>query len=271
MAVLKSTAYGQVRKSVGANNYYRRSGVQIVRSKPTFAPGRTFTPAQLSQQEIMKLAQFMLLQKNAQVLADFCNISNNRKYNASSKYNRLLSRVMPAIKALAPPVGTDAEDFWNENGISVFRDFTIGNIQHFWYKEKISSSGNNVEIRVYYTDQGITDFLQKVNKRRADSGKLTVENIGICGVFNEASVGGETLVLAPAMAQKGQDGNELFLETTYATTLAPSLSTESRACISVFAADIVTVDMSKIISTPQFCTASRLIRYTVPDERPGEL
>ena len=45
MAVIRSTAYGQVRKSVGANNYYRRAGVQLVRSKPTFAPGRVFTEA----------------------------------------------------------------------------------------------------------------------------------------------------------------------------------------------------------------------------------
>lgn len=271
MAVLKSTAYGQVRKSVGANNYYRRSGVQIVRSKPTFAPGRTFTPAQLSQQEIMKIAQYMMLEKNAKVLADFCNITNNRKYNASSKYNRLVSHLMTEIKSVSHPVGTDLEDFWNMEGVYIFKTFTIGNIQPFWYKEDITSTDNLLEIALYYNEQDLFSFLQKVNKRRAASGQLTVANIGICGVFNEDSASGETVVLAPVMADQYDYEGEHYLEAVYEQQFPPSLSTQSRAVISVFVADVIDINASKVISTPQFCTASKPIRKTIEEERPGEL
>lgn len=271
MAVLKSTAYGQVRKSVGANNYYRRAGVQIVRSKPTFAPGRTFTPAQLSQQEIMKLAQFMMVEKNAQALANFCNITNNRKYNASSKYNRLVSRIMPEIKKESPSVGVDMEDFWNEKGIWVFRYFTIGNIQPFWYKEDMVSSGTSIEISLYYNEQDLFNFLQKVNKRRADSGKLTIANIGMCGIFNESLVGGETIVLVPTLTKQYTYEGESYVEAVFDMPLAPALSEESRAVISVFVADVITVDTSNVISSPQFCTAAKLFAKSISEERPGEL
>ena len=78
MAVIKSSALGQARKSIGATNYYRRAGVQLARSKPTFAPGRVFSPAQLVAQHNMFLVQTMLLSYAGKMVAPYSNCSIKR-------------------------------------------------------------------------------------------------------------------------------------------------------------------------------------------------
>lgn len=261
MAVLKSTAYGQVRKSVGANNYYRRAGVQLVRSKPTFAPGRQFTEAQLLQQYVMKLVQYLLLTKNAKIITDYCNVANNKLYNASSRYNRFLRHTMQRIRAEIGTTMPDFEDFWNENGVFVLQDFSTGNMEWFANGFSYSLTGNVMTITVSFDSTIMRRVMSQVNKKRAASSQFTLANFGVCGFFNEdPAAGGVTIVLPPVMNSAASitlDDN-LSFEYTLQPDQLPTAALQLVPCF--FVCDRISPTEPLPLSIPQNCTSSRWIR-----------
>ena len=127
MAVIKSSALGQARKSIGATNYYRRAGVQLARSKPTFAPGRVFSGAQLVAQKNMSLVQTMLLTYAGKMVAPYSNCSIKRIYSASSRYNRLVGGILKKVSADNLSAATDVEDFWFDDGVKHLGNWSTGN------------------------------------------------------------------------------------------------------------------------------------------------
>lgn len=261
MAVLKSTAYGQVRKSVGANNYYRRAGVQLVRSKPTFAPGRQFTEAQLLQQYVMKLVQYLLLTQNAKIITDYCNVANNKLYNASSRYNRFLRHTMKKVRAEIGTAMPDFEDFWNENGIFVLQDFSVGNMEWFATDVKFATAGNGITFSVAFDSTIMRRVLAQVNKKRAASSQFTVANMGMCGFFNEEpATGGALIVLPPVMNSSGFIDLEenLVFEYTLQAYQLPTTTLELVPCF--FVCDRLSQAEALPLSIPQNCTSSRWIR-----------
>lgn len=257
MAVMKSTAYGQVRKSVGENNYYRRAGVQIVRSKPTFAPGRTFTNPQLRQQNAMKLVQYMLLQQNAKVLADYSNVPNNKVYNASSRYNRLVKAILPLAKTYATDQEPNFAQFWSSNAIKCFFRFSVGNILLPRKSELWQFAGDVITFE-FKTPVVSTDLmLQQINKRRSKENQYTVDNIGICGMFQSEPNTASIQVIYPTMVdtvinEEGAYSFNFFIE----KTIAPETIVNGTAAYCLFIADRESLDTYAPLSTASYCTSS---------------
>lgn len=196
MAVIKSSALGQARKSIGATNYYRRAGVQLARSKPTFAPGRVFSPAQLVAQKNMSLVQTMLLSYAGKMVAPYSNCSVKRIYSASSRYNRLVGGILKRVTADNQLADTDVEDFWYDDGVKHLGNWSVGNmvlqvrVKSMQYQSYINYL--TVEIERLSLDAA----LEQANKRRAQSSWYGYPNICVCGFGSE--VGGFTAIAPTA-------------------------------------------------------------------------
>lgn len=196
MAVIKSSALGQARKSIGATNYYRRAGVQLARSKPTFAPSRVFSPAQLVAQHNMFLVQTMLLSYAGKMVAPYSNCSIKRIYSASSRYNRLVGGILKKVTADNLSAATDVEDFWHDDGAKHLGNWSVGNmvlqvkVKAMQYQSFVNYL--TVEIERLSLDAA----LEQANKRRAQSSWYGYPNICVCGFGSE--VGGFTAIAPTA-------------------------------------------------------------------------
>lgn len=201
MTVIRSQAFQNARKSTGQNTYYRRKGVQLVRSKATFAPGRTFTTPQQLQQFYMKFAQYCIKtgdgENSLSNFVDFMNVTSNKRYNASTQINRLVSGILKGIKdqarftAFTPT--DDLEDCWNEKSRQIFRHISIGD----WYFEPLATgcyetgsgagadSSWNYYINLKVDQSSLTDVLNKINRKLRRKTPLTEANFACGGiVFN---------------------------------------------------------------------------------------
>lgn len=204
MAVQRSIAFQNARKSVGQTTYYRRAGVQMVRSKPTFAPGRTFTTAQLVQQYKMKIVQSTYKNEGLNRLVPYMNCQNNKRYNASSKYNRWARQILLAIPDSAYSVTVPAEEYAQEHLFNFSRNMSIGNITmaqrtraNYWYHEG-----------AYYLEAGFSEdefyaFLESARKKLKTKKQLTYKNIGICGLMSTTRDTGLSTVINPVMPDVG--------------------------------------------------------------------
>lgn len=272
MAIIKSSALGQARKSIGATNYYRRSGVQISRNKPVFAPGRTFTPAQLLQQDVMKIGQYILLTKGAKIITDYCNVPNNKNYNASSRYNRFLQNTMVDIKQARGNVIIDPEDFWNEKCPAAISNYSVGNIEHFYTELKGQSAANELTLMYYVDELTMNRILSQANKRRSPSSRFTPLNFGACGFYNEDPAGGGTThVLQPTMTNAEDGWLGEYLSFAFKINDSVPLGLGGRMAFNIFLADR-TSNVSLIpLSIPQWCSSSAWVfslAEFVPDDRP---
>lgn len=220
MAVLKSTAYGQVRKSVGANNYYRRAGVQIVRSKPTFAPGRQFTPAQLSQQYRMQVTQYILLQVGLGQCAKCANVVNNRLYNASSRYNRMVKQVIMNDWEYTEAEFPTPAEMWDYGWESVLEKWSIGDVKGAPTRIEIVKYNNEWTLHVYGLDEIAAQALYLVNKKRAKSGQLSYMNIGVCGViFGRGTSRNGSYIVLPTLSWSGSAPGKDYYSFNFAASI----------------------------------------------------
>lgn len=196
MAVIKSSTLGQARKSIGATNYYRRAGVQLARSKPTFAPGRVFSAAQLVAQKNMSLVQTMLLTYAGKMVAPYSNCSVKRIYSASSRYNRLVGGILKKVSADNLSAVTDVEDFWFDDGAKHLGNWSVGNmvLQVKIKKMEYQALTNYLTIEVERLT--LDAALEQANKRRAQASWYGYPNLCVCGFGSE--VGGFTAIAPTA-------------------------------------------------------------------------
>lgn len=129
MTVIRSQAFQNARKSTGQNTYYRRKGVQLVRSKATFAPGRTFTNPQKVCQANMAAVQFLLTEGQANKWANCCNISNKKRYNASTQINKLTSQLLNGIPRNLVDVNASAQSNACLVAENAFSNFCYGSTE----------------------------------------------------------------------------------------------------------------------------------------------
>lgn len=181
MAVVRSTSFGKVRKSVGQETYYRRAGVQLVRSKPTFAPGRTFTPAQLSQQMKMKVAQTVMRDYSGSLMANSINVYNKKRYNASSRFNRLIANIIDSLGGYPFPGASDTIEIITSFFDVVFPKFAQGIIGGSVSGLDVYNGAKSLLVSIEKSSTVIKSLLDSVNKKRSLSGKVTMDNIGCCG------------------------------------------------------------------------------------------
>lgn len=200
MAVQRSIAFQNARKSVGQTTYYRRAGVQMVRSKPTFAPGRTFTTAQLVQQYKMQVAQAAYKDQGLINLVPYMNCQNNKRYNASSKYNRWIRQVLLAIPDSAYSVTVPAEEYAQENLFNFSRNMSIGNIT-MAQRTKANYWHNNgaYYLEAGFDEDGFSAFLESARRKLKTKKQLTYKNIGICGLMSTTGDTGLSIVINPTM------------------------------------------------------------------------
>lgn len=196
MAVIKSSTLGQARKSIGATNYYRRAGVQLARSKPTFAPGRVFSAAQLVSQHNMSLVQTMLLSYAGKMVAPYSNCSVKRVYSASSRYNRLVGGILRQVTADNQLSTTDVEDFWFDDGVKHLGSWSTGNmvLQVKVKSMQYQSMTNYLTLEIERLS--LDSALEQANKRRAQSSWYGYPNICVCGFGSET--GGFTAIAPTA-------------------------------------------------------------------------
>ena len=196
MAVIKSSTLGQARKSIGATNYYRRAGVQLARSKPTFAPGRVFSTAQLIAQKNMSLVQTMLLRYAGKMVAPYTNCSIKRVYSASSRYNRLVGGILKKVTTDNLSEVTDPEDFWFDDGVKHLGNWSVGNmvLQVKVKAMQYQSFVNYLTIEIERLS--LDSALEQANKRRAQSSWYGYPNLCVCGFGSET--GGFTAIAPTA-------------------------------------------------------------------------
>lgn len=204
MAVQRSIAFQNARKSVGQTTYYRRAGVQMVRSKPTFAPGRTFTTAQLVQQYKMQIAQAAYKDQGIINLVPYMNCQNNKRYNASSKYNRWVRQILLSIPDSAYSATVPAEEYAQENLFNFSRNMSIGNITmaqrtkaNYWY------NGGAYYLSAGFDEDGFYAFLETARRKLKTKKQLTYKNIGICGLMSTTGDTGLSVVINPTMPDVG--------------------------------------------------------------------
>lgn len=208
MAVIKSSTLGQARKSIGATNYYRRAGVQLARSKPTFAPGRVFSAAQLVAQKNMSLVQTMLLTYAGKMVAPYSNCSIKRIYSASSRYNRLVGGILKKVSADNLAADTDVEDFWFDDGAKHLGNWSVGNMV-LQVKVKALEYQASVNYLTIEVEKLTLDAaLEQANKRRAQSSWYGYPNLCVCGFGSE--VGGFTAIAPTAGSVDPRDGIVTF-------------------------------------------------------------
>lgn len=196
MAVIKSSTLGQARKSIGATNYYRRAGVQLARSKPTFAPGRVFSAAQLVAQKNMSLVQIMLLTYAGKMVAPYSNCSVKRIYSASSRYNRLVGGILKKVSADNLSAVTDVEDFWFDDGAKHLGNWSVGNMVLQVKVKKLEYQALTNYLTIEVEKLTLDAALEQANKRRAQASWYGYPNLCVCGFGSE--VGGFTAIAPTA-------------------------------------------------------------------------
>lgn len=208
MAVIKSSTLGQARKSIGATNYYRRAGVQLARSKPTFAPGRVFSAAQLVAQKNMSLVQTMLLTYAGKMVAPYSNCSVKRIYSASSRYNRLVGGILKKVSADNLSAVTDVEDFWFDDGAKHLGNWSVGNMVLQVKVKKMEYQAMTNYLTIEVERLTLDAALEQANKRRAQSSWYGYPNLCVCGFGSE--VGGFTAIAPTAGSVTPRDNFVTF-------------------------------------------------------------
>lgn len=257
MAVLKSTAYGQVRKSVGSNNYYRRAGVQIVRSKPTFAPGRTFTPAQLAQQWRMQVAQYGMLTLGLGKCSNCANVINNRLYNASSRYNRMVQQIMINNWEYGYNEGMTPEQAWNSGWDSIMEKWSIGDVKVSPVTMRIRQDTLYTYLDIFGAWNAISELVRLTNKRRRQSGYLSMADVGVCGMVTwDQSNNRHFLAQLPEFAFSAPESPDQPLTINLAQKINPTGLGDVWANVVLFIADGRNSAISAVDIVALHCTDS---------------
>lgn len=235
MAVIKSSTLGQARKSIGATNYYRRAGVQLARSKPTFAPGRVFSAAQLVAQKNMSLVQTMLLTYAGKMVAPYSNCSVKRIYSASSRYNRLVGGILKKVSADNLSAVTDVEDFWFDDGAKHLGNWSVGNMVLQVKVKKMEYQALTNYLTIEVERLTLDSALEQANKRRAQASWYGYPNLCVCGFGSE--VGGFT-VIAPTAGTVTTGSNSVTIRYKLVPPQGAYLTASCKLSLSLFIASV---------------------------------
>lgn len=235
MAVIKSSTLGQARKSIGATNYYRRSGVQLARSKPTFAPGRVFSAAQLVAQKNMSLVQTMLLTYAGKMVAPYSNCSVKRIYSASSRYNRLVGGILKKVSADNLSAVTDVEDFWFDDGAKHLGNWSVGNMVLQVKVKAMQYQALTNYLTIEVEKLTLDAALEQANKRRAQASWYGYPNLCVCGFGSE--LGGFTAI-APTAGSVTIGNNSITIRYKLVPPQGAYLTASCKLSLSLFIASI---------------------------------
>ena len=172
MGKVINNTIGRIRKSVGQNNFYVRSGVQVVRLKPSFSPDRKFTGLQVAQQFRMKCMRRTAELFDFASWANCVNNANNRRYNASSKFNRMLGFMLKSASTLAVQSNpTDADiDAWIKSNLYRYIDkFAVGNIPNPIVGAELQEDAGDITLQLTISRSLVSKGLSIANRRRKPS------------------------------------------------------------------------------------------------------
>ena len=185
MTVVRSLAFQNARKSTGQSTYYRRKGVQLVRSKPTFAPGRTFTQRQINAQQAVAAAKLLIDKYKMMQFVDICNVQHKKRYNASTQYNKLVANLINDSKEQINMDNSTAQEILDDYGTVLISDFCKGSIGRpplqFAYGPLDEPDSRELYFYVQINKTVIDDMLMRANRIARPRVPFTIKNIGICG------------------------------------------------------------------------------------------
>lgn len=263
MAVQRSIAFQNARKSVGQTTYYRRAGVQMVRSKPTFAPGRTFTNAQLVQQRKMQVSQYAYNNLGLNEAVPYMNCQNNKRYNASSKYNRFISSALDCILPdwLNPssPDPIDVAGVAQSNLWDILAKMSVGNIQFpATVAVNWELSGTTVAIKVSLSTAAETSLLNTCQRRLKTKQSLSLMDFGAVLVIRPASTARPVFVSAPVMNNSEYLGPIWSFAFTVENVEGIAEQTAIDANIVLFCVKRYDEGVTTPPSVPVLCTSNRI-------------
>lgn len=184
MGKVINNTIGRVRKSVGQNNFYVRSGVQVMRLKPSFSPDRKFSDLQKYQQMRMKIIRKFVETYDLGYWAQSINNANNRRYNASSRFNRLLGFLLKNISDSVITSNMTEEDIpeWIEEHMStIVSHFAVGNILMPVTSISVSPGGNGTLLDFTLSGKAVERCLAIANRRRIKSNWYDITHFWVIG------------------------------------------------------------------------------------------
>jgi hypothetical protein len=263
MAVQRSIAFQNVRKSIGQTTYYRRAGVQLVRSKPTFAPGRTFTNAQLVQQRKMQVSQYVYNNMGLNDAVPYMNCQNNKRYNASSKYNRFISSALDCILPdwLNPssPDPIDVVAVSESNIWDILAKMSVGNVQ-FPAVTAINweLSGTTASIKIVLPTSAEQALLNTCQKRLKSKQALTLMDFGAVLVIRDHQNTQTNYIGQPVM------NNDEYLTPVYSFAFTidgvSSIAAQRNIDVNIVLFCVKRFDETDIVppSVPVLCTSNKI-------------
>lgn len=217
MTVVRSLAFQNARKSTGQSTYYRRKGVQLVRSKPTFPPDRKFTELQKQSQQKMAIAQYVAKEIGLQSIANCCNTAHKKRYNASTQLNVLVSRLIDTAKGVDYYDNKTAQEIVMSEGIWTMYKYAVGNIivsgVGFEIENWANLQSGYLNMKVFIPLYTLNSMVREANKRIRTKKPLTMLNVGVCGaVCQQRTSGADSIqnfvALLPTLCSGGQESTE---------------------------------------------------------------
>lgn len=184
MGKVINNTIGRIRKSVGQNNFYVRSGVQVMRLKPSFSPDRQFTDLQKYQQMRMKIVRKFIETYDLGYWAQSINNANNRRYNASSRFNRLLGFLLKNISDSVITSNMTDEDIpeWIQNNMATLvSHFAVGNILNPVTSVSVGDGTNGTQVDFVMSGKAVERCLAIANRRRIKSNWYDVSHFWAIG------------------------------------------------------------------------------------------
>ena len=211
MGKVINNTIGRVRKSVGQNNFYVRSGVQVMRLKPSFSPDRKFSDLQKYQQMRMKIVRKFIETYDLGYWAQSINNANNRRYNASSRFNRLLGFLLKNISDKVITSNMTEEDIpeWIQNNIATITShFAVGNMLNPVSSVVVDTGINGTELTFKMQAKAVERCLAIANRRRIKSNWYDTSHFWAIGWLIGSSYSGGSLFVVDNMTVEKQSNGD---------------------------------------------------------------
>lgn len=270
MGKVINNTIGRIRKSVGQNNFYVRSGVQVVRLKPSFSPDRKFTGLQVAQQFRMKC-----MRRTAELFdfpgwANCVNNANNRRYNASSKFNRMLGFMLKSASTLTVQSNpTDADiDAWVKSNLYRYVDkFAVGNIPNPIIGAELQEDSGDITLQLSISRSLVSKGLSIANRRRKPSNQYDDTCFYVVGWIAGSSFNNGGIFIHDAIEMSGSStGNDSAMISTTVGYPAEGTSGIISLAAYIYSDDYEGLTTSELYSL--FSSNNSVFNWSVESNRP---
>lgn len=270
MGKVINNTIGRIRKSVGQNNFYVRSGVQVVRLKPSFSPDRKFTGLQVAQQFRMKCMRRTAELFDFSGWANCINNANNRRYNASSKFNRMLGFLLKSASALtvqANPTDDDVDSWIKSNLYKYIDRFAVGNIPNPIINAEIEDDSGDITLHLSLSRSLINKALSIANRRRKPGNQYDDTCFYVVGWIAGSNFSNGGIMIHDALElDRPSTGNDTAMISTTTTYPAEGTSGIISLAVYIYSDDYEGLVSSELYSL--FSSNNSVFNWEVSADRP---